>query len=939
MDVWNGVDSDLIEVKRVYDDLLVWNNKFDVVRSKFEDAFVDSVDINDYNHKIDDLFEFKELNSYIISKNDLGLLYFGNIWNSINSNVNEIKQFYKNLLKFNELYTSGIFNKTTLEFYQNFSFNEIKPIYEDLKNNQKVFCDTYSIIYKLLKLDNNLSLNKIINLEFKELEKIILKFIDNIPILNSTILFKRKSKEFDNSYTKDIITLVNNDLVEPNAIVPLFEFNFANNALSEVNSKNDIFKDFNEKLHSKNTNNFIKQDKNYLYINRYRVKEILNKNIPSIHGSINVNSELGILNRELGKKSRIKPIRTLLKECKNVISDIKPCFMMSPISIAQYLNPEDYEAYFDYIIFDEASQVKTEDALGALLRGKNYVIMGDSKQLPPTKFFDVDNINYGEDENGLKDLESILDLCKISFPYKSLKWHYRSKHESLISVSNMEFYNNGLYVFPSSKAYSDELGLKFEYHPETVYDKGKSARNIEEAKIIIDYAINHFKKYGNEKSLGIATFSQRQQQAIQDEIESILKKYPQYDTFFNAKGEDSFFVKNLENVQGDERDVILISVGYGFDKNHKLSHNFGPLNRSGGERRLNVLMTRAREKCVIFSNFKSKDLKIEDKSSDGLKILKTYLYYAEHGEFPSTYDLEEEIESDFEKMIYNFLIGEGYLVEKQVGCAGYKVDLAVLDKKNSDNYILGIECDGAPYHNSPVARDRDRLRQEILERLGWHYYRVWSADWYQNRKNAQEKLLKAIKDAEKGKKSKKTFRNPKINEKLMKEKIDTVDEYEKFPERFSNYYFDNISIKELSTLIDDIIAYESPIHVDEIYNRIKEVYGIRMIAKNKNKIDTALIYTKYKENNDFYYSHSSVKIRKRVRPKIEYISDEELSKTVVKVLSTQYSLDYESLAKEASSLLGFKSLSKKILERYVNVIYELNGVYISSDVNGKFNLI
>ena len=399
------------------------------------------------------------------------------------------------------------------------------------------------------------------------------------------------------------------------------------------------------------------------------------------------------------------------------------------------------------IIFDEASQVKPEDAVGALLRGKQVVVMGDSKQLPPTDFFDgifESPERDPEDYAAAGDLESILNVCKRSFPIKTLRWHYRSRHESLIAVSNQEFYSNRLYVYPSPMQKDERLGLKFVHLKDAVYDRGKSGVNRIEARVVAKAVFEHFSKYPD-KSLGVGTFNIKQQEAIQEEIEALLKANPGFDLNPGNERGEHFFVKNLETIQGDERDVILLSVGFGFDNSRKLSLNFGPLNREGGERRLNVLITRAREKCVVFANFTSRNLNLDENSSFGLRSLKVFLEFAESGRLTPPAYKNGDFESPFEEIIYDFLVENACEVHRQIGCAGYRLDLAIPDPGNPGRYVLGIECDGASYHLFHVARDRDRLRQQVLEGLGWKIYRVWSTDWYLHPKESKEKLLEAVK--------------------------------------------------------------------------------------------------------------------------------------------------------------------------------------------------
>ncbi len=452
------------------------------------------------------------------------------------------------------------------------------------------------------------------------------------------------------------------------------------------------------------------------------------------------------MRREFEKKKRHLPIRQLMKQSGNLIQKIKPCFMMSPLSIAQYLDPTTVQ--FDIIIFDEASQVKPEDALGALLRGRQAIIMGDSKQLPPTSFFDriiesEEEIEKEDDTLYTTDIESILQLARNRFPTKYLRWHYRSRHESLIAVSNREFYDNKLLVYPSPLQKSEDFGLRFQYLPKTVYGRGRTQTNLLEAREVAKYVINHYRNHPD-KSLIVGTFNLKQQQAIWDEIEYLVQNNPDVESLLVNNHAEHFDVKNLETIQGDERDVVVVSVGYGFDENGRLSKNFGPLNHDGGERRLNVLMTRAREKCVIFSNFKSDQLAIEGVSSRGLYVLKQFLHYAEKGNFPTTTDIGADFESPFEEAVYSYLKENGYSIVPQVGCAGFRIDLAIIHPQSPGEYIVGIECDGAQYHSSSVARDRDRLRQQVLENLGWKIIRVWSTDWYRNPQRCKDELLNSI---------------------------------------------------------------------------------------------------------------------------------------------------------------------------------------------------
>ncbi|MBQ6218131.1 MAG: DUF4011 domain-containing protein [Methanosphaera sp.] len=728
---------ELEKLTKIFDEISTINVK---VAKFFNREYFPRLD--DLEYHVNLLYNQKKVKTFIDKHDILARKYFKS-WDNVNSDYLSIKVENENIGKFiSQTSTSNI----SLE---NLNVYELESLVNVLEKCYDEILEDYNYLNSILHFTGKLSGKNLNSLKIDEFNNSIQNISHNISSLSNWSQFNTHCKLYEDEYTKDLLKLIKKDQIKAEAIVLLYEYNFANNILIDVFDDNEILKNFNSNIYEKNIEIFKRLDTETIKLNRYRVKQKLDEKRPDVSSSIIPTSQLGILVHEMNKKRNHKSIRQLLNECPEPIINIKPCFLMSPLSIAQYLDSKTYESFFDYVIFDEASQVKIEDSIGALLRGKHYIIMGDTKQLPPTIFFDVEtNIDTDEQEEvGVQDVESILHFCKTVLPYRMLKCHYRSRHESLIAVSNLEFYNNDLIVYPSPVIDSNELGLKLVYNPNNIYDKGKTRQNKQEAKEVVEYACNHFAKYKSTKSLGIGTFSVAQKQAILDELEKKLQKNPELEQYFYAEGEKAFFVKNIETIQGDERDVMLISIGYGFDNNHNLSSSFGPLNNEGGERRLNVLTTRAKEKCVVFSNFKSSDMRINARTPKGVKVLKTYLYYAEKGKFPSSYNDDEDFDSEFEESVYDFLIDEGYNVAKQVGCAGYRIDLAIIDNNNPDEYIIGIECDGASYHTSPSARDRDRIRQSILEGLGWKFCRVWSTEWYHNRENAKMHLLYAIGDA------------------------------------------------------------------------------------------------------------------------------------------------------------------------------------------------
>ncbi|PHM60604.1 hypothetical protein Xsto_03833 [Xenorhabdus stockiae] len=442
-------------------------------------------------------------------------------------------------------------------------------------------------------------------------------------------------------------------------------------------------------------------------------------------------TEMALIKNEIGKKTRHVPIRQLIKRAGRALLQLKPCFMMGPMSAANYLQPGDMD--FDLVVIDEASQVKPEDALGVIARGKQIVVVGDPKQLPPTSFFDRADIDDdNEDTAAVSQTDSILDASLPLFKMRRLRWHYRSQHESLIAYSNRHFYNSDLVVFPSPNAKTSEYGVKFSF-----VKKGRfiNQRNIEEARVIAK-AVAFHAIHSPEASLGIVAMNSKQREQIERAIEDMCRENKQAETAIDqlrAKS-DALFVKNLENVQGDERDVIFISFTYGpGEADGKVYQRFGPINSDVGWRRLNVLFTRSKKCMHVFSSMRAEDVQITETSKRGVQALRGFLHFAEKGNMDGIAQFTGKApDSDFEVAVIKALADIGFSCESQVGVAGFFIDIAVRDPSKQGRYLMGIECDGATYHSAKSARDRDRLRQDVLERLGWKIRRIWSTDWFSN---------------------------------------------------------------------------------------------------------------------------------------------------------------------------------------------------------------
>jgi superfamily I DNA and/or RNA helicase/very-short-patch-repair endonuclease/Fe-S cluster biosynthesis and repair protein YggX len=722
---------------------------------------------------------------------------FGGLWKGASSNVEELEAFTEWILTLRDFYKQGLINNQSIGLISNgFPTDKFHTLAQKTAEASADIHQKIEKVTELLKPDYPLLLgSSIATLEFEQWTAWFEKINGHFEYLSPWSQFIHLSERLGDPVIEPFFEAIYNDKIVPDDLALTFEGNYLDLLTASIFSERPHLKGFIGEIHEQLIEEFKNLDREIIKFNRKRLIEKLNSDVPIISQMDLSTPEEKVLIREFEKKKRHIPIRQLMNRAGSLVQKIKPCFMMSPLSIAQYLDPSTIQ--FDVIIFDEASQVKPQDALGALMRGKQAVIMGDSKQLPPTAFFDRmiesddDTEENGDDTIYTTDIESILQLSKNRFPVKSLRWHYRSRHESLIAVSNNEFYENRLFVYPSPLHETPDLGLKFVHLPNTVYGRGKSQTNQQEAREVAKYVIEHYRK-NPEKSLMVGTFNIKQQQAILDEVEYLGQQNPDVESrLINGRGEH-FDVKNLETIQGDERDVVLVSVGYGFDENRKLSKNFGPLNQDGGERRLNVLMTRAREKCVIFSNFTSNQLQIDSSGSRGLKALRQFLAYAETGNFPSSVTPNGDFESPFEEAVNNFLVNKGYSVVPQVGCAGFRIDLAIVHPESPGEYVVGIECDGAQYHSSRVARDRDRLRQQILEGLGWKIIRVWSPDWFRNPQKCKDELLKSVRIL---------FENSSKSNKFLprEEKSEIIDEVQR--EHIGNPASQNESITKKSSII------------------------------------------------------------------------------------------------------------------------------------------
>ena len=514
-----------------------------------------------------------------------------------------------------------------------------------------------------------------------------------------------------------------------------------------VIGEDEVLRSFSSVEHERQIDKFRQADDRFQRLTAQYIVARLAGKLPEQREDVSKNSRWGVVRRELQKKMRHKPVRKLLSEAPEVMTTLAPCFMMSPLSVAQYLSPD--QDLFDVVIFDEASQITVWDAVGAIARGKQVITAGDPKQMPPTNFFQrADN-----DPDGLieteGDLESILDeMLGSGIPQCVLNLHYRSRRESLILFSNNRYYDDALVTFPAPSVKDNAVRL---VRPNGFYARGGARHNEGEAKAIADEVVDRLTHADSEvrrRSIGVVTFNSEQQTLIEDLLDKARRDQPEIELAFSQENvSEPVFVKNLETVQGDERDVILFSITYGPDRNNSMAMNFGPLNRQGGERRLNVAMTRARFEMMVFSTLRPDRIDLSRSNARGVMDLKHFLEYAERGAhalesaiFGSTGDFE----SPFEVAVARELKKRDWDVHPQVGVSSYRIDLGVVHPDRPGEYLAGIECDGAMYHSSAIARERDKIRQSVLEGLGWTLFRIWSTDWWTNKAGAIERVDGAL---------------------------------------------------------------------------------------------------------------------------------------------------------------------------------------------------
>lgn len=531
---------------------------------------------------------------------------------------------------------------------------------------------------------------------------------------------------------------------ETEAIEKLFEAAYCVWWSEALLNEDDVLRRFNKPKHEAKIEDFCQTDDEY----REKTAEYIVANIAGNAATPDDDHfrQLNVVERETRRIRGHIPIRQLLERASDAVMRLTPCFMMSPLSVVQYLSPKQA---FDVVIFDEASQITVWDAVGAIARGKQVIVAGDDKQMPPTNFFERSHDDPDGDVDMDGDLESILDeMLAIDMHKHILRLHYRSRKESLIAFSNACYYHNELVTFPSPDVVDKGIRL---VKTDGFYERGGTRQNKGEAKAIVKEIVErltHPTGTVRDLSIGVVTFNSEQQRLIEDLLDKERSHNREIEWAFSRERKEPVFVKNLETVQGDERDVILFSITYGPDQiTGRVPMNFGPLNRQGGERRLNVAMTRARSEMMVFSTLDPDQLDLSHTRARAVKDLKDFLRYAEHGRafpLPESPHSTGDFESPFEMAVARNLREKGWKVHPQVGVSNYRIDLGIVHPDLPGKYLAGVECDGAMYHSGASARERDLIRQIILEDLGWKLLRVWSTAWWVNERKETKTLVDGI---------------------------------------------------------------------------------------------------------------------------------------------------------------------------------------------------
>ncbi|WP_145537123.1 DUF3320 domain-containing protein [Yersinia alsatica] len=902
--------------------------------------------IDEHSQLITQIIELQLLATKISANSPLGRQAFDNIWQGIDSSWDELERIAVWIQQYSQyrFVAAKLFNERHIHIESvEHLLAERESIISGIKNVSRELQAEPEVLFRTLSFEN---------LDIRHTYNTIHLWLVNSEQLSKWVAYQHRAANARNSGLGALVDRLSSGQLSLTEALPTMERAYYETILAHMVEQEPELARFDGELHSRLATDFSKLDWQRIKAASIEVVRAHHRRIPSKEGGA---GPVGILRGEMARKRGHMPIRQLMQKAGSAIQALKPVMMMSPLSVAQFLVPG--RQTFDLLVMDEASQIQPVDAIGAIARCKQVVIVGDERQLPPTRFFakmTESNPDESDETTQVSDIESILGLFVArGLPQRMLRWHYRSRHQSLIAVSNSQFYENKLFIVPSPYTQEAGMGLQFYHVPDGIFESGGAGTNIIEAKHVAKAILQHARN-NPDLSLGVATFSVSQRKAIQDELEILRRLNPDMESFFYSHPSEPFFVKNLENVQGDERDVIMISVGYAKNAQGYMAMRFGPLGAEGGERRLNVLISRAKRRCEVYASITDEDIDLERAKGKGVFAFKLFLQYARTGRLSVAQPGLREMDSVFEEQVADALQSAGYQVHPQVGIAGFYIDLGIADPDMPGRYLIGIECDGKSYHSSRSARERDRLRQAVLEDHGWIIHRIWSTDWFQRPDEQLQRTLTAIESAkielatrlEQGAQARRAVpveiitvdRGPITEIGLVDINLSALssNEYvEASPIKHSSYELHDTPVGILADLVEQIVVIESPVHFSEVVTRLRTSWGLqRSGARIEAAVEQAVSVACSKGNivreESFLSNPSSSPIlrnRQSVRStgirKPEMIAPQEIASGIRQIIKNNLGATDDELVITVSRMLGFKSTSSTLRKVITDVIEAL----------------
>jgi len=879
---------------------------------------------------------------------------FGDIWEGLDSSVEEIEGYVEWIVEFRKLCRENSLGPEAIKVASRGAQGVDVSKLDEVSRN----IETLQRFLEQIEEVGSWSAGYFSGLRISSLRERLEELRANERRFREWSNYNYVADEIRKSVGCDVLAWIEKDSVPMESLAGSFERAFYETWIWGVSSQEPVLRDFNSISHEAKIREFAELDEKRLALNIQIVKRVLRQGIQSTLQQPYLNEEKTYLKGQINRVTRHAPIRKTMQYSFNLIRSLKPCFLMNPQAVAQFVDSE--AEPFDLIIFDEASQVTTEDAVGSIIRGKQVCVVGDPKQLPPSSFFAVStgHEELDSDDEEPDDSESILEqFMRSGVAATSLEQHYRSRYETLIDYSNKRFYEAGLVTFPSADAEAERLAIDFRHIESGVYE-GKGLNRVE-AAAVVDAVIEHAKAYPH-LSLMVGTFGSSQQIAIQEMLAQRLRSEPDLAGFFQKDVEEPFEIKNLENLQGDERDVVMLSVTFGPDKAGKVYNRFGPLNSVGGWRRMNVIASRARQRMIVFSSMTANMIKTSNtEQPENLKgpfLMRDFLEFVESRKSNrnSAIERDDTVET-FESGVATELERLGLKIVTRIGQSNYKIDFGVVEENDEERFLCAIELDGEVYAGSQTARERDRLRPSILRHRGWKIVRLWSAEWFRNKEGEIARLMAEIEQFRQGTQTGEPESDVETSAEQLIDISESGDdgsdaelnlEYQapedyKRPQvvRYKESYVEPDWRYDLSSCPPEIIRKrirllvnaEGPIHIDDVCNRLALAWGYERAGSLyrqifQERIDELLERKTIAMDRQFLLDDSKqipVRSRWNMRVPIERISHLEIEETIRLVLGDGHQFERNALINEVRAVLGYARSGPLIQERVGAVIDEM----------------